>query len=340
VSTPSTPSTAREARRGLDVEHLDVRYDDVLAVGDVSLTVTPGQVLAVLGPSGSGKSTLLRAVAGLEQPSAGRVCYDGHDLARVPVHRRGFGLMFQDGQLFPHLDVAGNVAYPLRIRRRPAQERSERVTELLELVGLGGYEQRPPGELSGGERQRVALARALAVRPRLLLLDEPLASLDRDLRERLAADLARILRVEGTSAVLVTHDAEEAFAVADCMAVMRAGRMVQRGTLEDVWRHPADAETAQFLGYATVLPAELAARLTGRREHGELALRRSALRVDATGHVPASVLEARVASETTRLVVEVSGVGVLHAVAAWSDHCAVGDEVRLRLEPERTARLG
>lgn len=335
MSAPRPAPTAA----GLRVEHLDVRYDDTVAVRDVSLSVAPGQVLAVLGPSGSGKSTLLRAVAGLERPAAGRIRYDGDDLAGVPVHRRGFGLMFQDGQLFPHLDVAGNVAYPLRIRRRPTAERRRRVRELLELVGLTGYDARSPAELSGGERQRVALARALAVRPQLLLLDEPLASLDRDLRERLAVDLARILRAEGTSAVLVTHDAEEAFAVADCMAVMRRGRLVQTGTLDEVWRHPVDAETAHFLGYATVLPAEVAARLTGRPDERVLALRRSALRVAADGETAATVVEARAAAEVTRLVVQVPQVGRLHAVAAWSEHCAPGDEVRLRLERERTARL-
>ena len=336
----SAPPTGAPTAGVLEVERLEVAYDDLVAVHDVSLAVGQGEVLAVLGPSGSGKSTLLRAVAGLEQPSAGRISYDGHDLAGVPTHRRGFGLMFQDGQLFPHLDVAGNVAYPLRIRRRPAAERRRRVQELLDLVGLAGYEHRPPAELSGGERQRVALARALAVRPRLLLLDEPLASLDRDLRDRLTADLGHILRSEGTSAVLVTHDAEEAFAVADCMAVMRAGRLVQRGTLDEVWRQPMDAETARFLGYATVLPPDLAARLTGHRLDGALAMRRSALRVSDDGAVQALVLEARGAAEVTRLVVEVPEVGVLDAVASWGAHCAPGDRVRLRLEPERTARLG
>jgi thiamine transport system ATP-binding protein len=336
----TAPATGPATDGVLEVEGLEVTYDSQVAVRDVSLSVGQGEVLAVLGPSGSGKSTLLRAIAGLEQPSAGRISYDGHDLAGVPTHRRGFGLMFQDGQLFPHLDVADNVAYPLRIRRRPATERRRRVQELLELVGLAGYDERPPAELSGGERQRVALARALAVRPRLLLLDEPLASLDRDLRDRLTADLAHILRSEGTSAVLVTHDAEEAFAVADCMAVMRAGRLVQRGTLDDVWRRPVDAETARFLGYATVLPSDLAAHLTGHRVDGDLAMRRSALRVADDGDVEAVVLEARGAAEVTRLVVEVAGVGVLDAVAAWGAHCAPGDRVRLRMESERTARLG
>ena len=247
--------------RGLAVDRLSARYGDLVAVDGVSLNVAPGEVLAVLGPSGCGKSTLLRAVAGLEPVAAGAVRWDGTDLARVPAHRRGFGLVFQDGQLFPHLDVAGNVGYPLRIRRRPGTEYRDRVTHLLDAVGLAGYERRSPGELSGGERQRVALARALAVRPRLLLLDEPLASLDRDLRERLAADLARLLREEGTAAVLVTHDADEAFTVADRMAVMRAGRLVQQGTLSQVWRRPADPETARFLGYARLVPPEVARRL-------------------------------------------------------------------------------
>lgn len=330
---------APPAGRGLEVDRLEVRYDGAPAVTDVSVTVGPGELLAVLGPSGCGKSTLLRAVAGLEPPSAGAVRYDGRDLVQVPAHRRGFGLMFQDGQLFPHLDVTGNVVYPLRIRGRPEAERRQRVAELLELVGLAGHERRSPGELSGGERQRVALARALAVRPRLLLLDEPLASLDRDLRERLAGDLARILRAEGTSAVLVTHDAEEAFTVADRMAVMRAGRLVQQGSLEEVWRHPADAETARFLGYAAVLAPEAAAKLVGHDAGGALALRRSALVVAADGEVSATVREVRAAAELTRLVVDVPGVGVLDAVAAWSDRVVPGDEVRLRLEPERTARM-
>jgi thiamine transport system ATP-binding protein len=339
-SGPQSGQEVSPQTRGLEVQHLDVRYDDLVAVDDVSLAVPPGEMVAVLGPSGCGKSTLLRAVAGLEPPSAGRIRYDGHDLARVPAHRRGFGLMFQDGQLFPHLDVAGNVAYPLRIRRSPGAERRQRVGELLELVGLAGHEHRSPEELSGGQRQRVALARALAVRPRLLLLDEPLASLDRDLRERLAGDLARILRAEGTSAVLVTHDAEEAFTVADRMAVMRAGRLVQQGTLEEVWRHPADAGTAQFLGYARVLSPETAARLTGHEAEGALALRRSALRVAPEGEIAAEVCEVRAASELTRLVVDVSDVGRLDAVASWSERIAPGDRVRLSLDPERTARLG
>ena len=211
----------------------------------VDLEVPAGSVVAVLGPSGCGKSTLLRAVAGLEVPASGTVAYDGQDLAGTPTHKRGFALMFQDGQLFEHLDVAANIAYPLRLRNSPGHlnraDRAGEVAELLELVGLEGYADRAPATLSGGERQRVALARALAVNPRLLLLDEPLSALDRGLRERLATDLHDILRKAGTTAMLVTHDQEEAFAVADRMALMRDGRIVQGGTLDEVWRQPADA---------------------------------------------------------------------------------------------------
>ena len=206
----------------LELCDVSVSYDGQPAVVDVSLALPDGEVLAVLGPSGCGKSTLLRAVAGLEPADAGRIAWDGRDLAGVPTHKRGFALMFQDGQLFSHLTVARNVGYALRLRRAPRT--AERVEELLELVGLAGYAARLPSTLSGGERQRVALARSLAVEPRLILLDEPLSALDAGLRERLAGDLREILRAAGTTALMVTHDHEEAFAVADRLAVMRDGQ--------------------------------------------------------------------------------------------------------------------
>ena len=280
----------------LTLDHLSVAYDGVPAVVDASLSLEDGHVLAVLGPSGSGKSTLLRAVAGLEPPTSGRVCWDGADLAGVPTHKRGFALMFQDGQLFNHLTVARNVGYALRLRRTP--NAAARVRELLALVGLEGYADRLPATLSGGERQRVALARSLAVQPRLLLLDEPLSALDAGLRERLAADLRDILRAAGTTALMVTHDHEEAFAVADRLAVMRDGRVVQEGEIAEVWRAPADPATALFLGYARVLVGDgrghaapggrPAGRARGRRttlgagrRRGRPAARRGAV---GTGH--------------------------------------------------------
>jgi thiamine transport system ATP-binding protein len=333
------------APQGLEVRGATVRFDRTVAVDDVDLSLDSGHVLAVLGPSGCGKSTLLRAIAGIEELAAGTVCFDGRDLAGVPTHKRGFALMFQDGQLFPHQSVAGNVGYALRLRGRPGAEQRARVDELLELVGLPGYGDRMPATLSGGERQRVALARALAVRPGLLLLDEPLSALDRGLRERLAADLRGILADAGTTAILVTHDQEEAFAVADRMAVMRAGRVVQNGTVSDVWRAPVDGEVASFLGYATVLhgdPARAVLAAGGRPAAGdaEVALRRSALRCADDGPLRGRVLEARVTPEVTRLLVDVDGVGEVHAVAGQDAEVSVGHDVRLVVDLTRAAVLG
>ena len=326
----------------LSVENLTVRFGTNVAVDEVTLSVAAGQIVAVLGPSGCGKSTLLRAVAGLEEVASGTIAYDDQDLAHVPTHKRGFALMFQDGQLFDHHTVAGNIGYPLRLRREPRARIAERVAELLGLVGLEGYADRKPATLSGGERQRVALARALAVRPRLLLLDEPLSALDRTLRERLAGELRSILVAAGTTALLVTHDHDEAFAVADRMALMRAGKLVQDGTLEEVWSRPVDAEAARFLGYATVLQGERAAlllRTAGAEGGPAVALRRSALRVDPGGPLTGVVIEARVTPEQTRLVVDVDGLGLLDAVANSPFAVPVGDRVSLAIDLGRTARL-
>jgi thiamine transport system ATP-binding protein len=326
---------------GLEVRDLTVRFGATVAVDHVDLDVPAGSVVAVLGPSGCGKSTLLRAVAGLEEPASGTVSYDGRTLAGTPTHKRGFALMFQDGQLFEHLDVAGNIAYPLRLRHRSRATQRERVAELLALVGLEGYADRRPPTLSGGERQRVALARALAVDPRLLLLDEPLSSLDRRLRERLASDLHDILRTAGATAMLVTHDQEEAFAVADRMAVMREGRIVQSGTLDEVWSGPADAWTAQFLGYATVLTGDAARRLRDLAVPGAgwqaVALRRSALRVDPDGPLRARVQEARVTPDQIRVQLDVEGAGSLPAVADPGTDVTVGAPVRVAIDTSRIA---
>lgn len=334
------------AGSGLAVRGLSVRFGDLVAVSDVDLEVPAGSVTAVLGPSGCGKSTLLRAVAGLERPAAGTLRYDGQDLAGVPTHRRGFALMFQDGQLFSHQSVARNVGYPLRLRgsRQAARPSvAERVAELLDLVGLAGYEDRMPATLSGGERQRVALARSLAVAPRMLLLDEPLSALDRGMRERLAGELHDILRRAGTTTLLVTHDQEEAFAIADRMAVMRAGRLVQAGTVADVWRGPADAWTAQFLGYPTVLEGAAAVALRDVVEPGgtwtQVALRRSAIRLDPAGPLEGTVVSARLTPEQLRLELDVDRVGRLAAVAEPGQGVVVGERVRARVVPDRLAAL-
>jgi len=327
----------------LEVSHVDVAYDGQLAVRDVSLDLADGQVLAVLGPSGSGKSTLLRAVAGLEPVAAGSIAWDGRDLASVPTHKRGFALMFQDGQLFAHLSVAGNVGYALRLRRVDRRTVAARVAELLELVGLGGYGERLPSTLSGGERQRVALARALAVEPRLLLLDEPLSALDAGLRERLVGDLRRILHEAGTTALMVTHDQEEAFAVADRLAVLRDGRLVQQGDIATVWRAPADPETALFLGYARVLTGPGAASVAaaaGLPATPVLAVRRSALALDPSGALAGTVRAARATPDQVRLVVDVDQIGPLDAVASLDATVVVGERVHLGVDASRLAAVG
>lgn len=229
--------------RGLDLENVTVRFGAVTAVDAVSLSIPRGEVFALLGPSGSGKSSLLRAIAGLE-PCTGEIAFDGESVMRMPPHKRRFALMFQDGQLFPHLDVAGNVGYPLRISGRPS---SDRVAELLQLVGLAGFERRRVTDLSGGEQQRVALARSLAASPRVLLLDEPLSSLDRELRERLAGELHGILRAAAVTAILVTHDHDEAGAIADRVGILDAGRLVQVGTLPELRAKPGSERVGRFL---------------------------------------------------------------------------------------------
>ena len=234
----------------LRVEGAVVRFGADTAVDGVDLDVGAGETVAILGPSGCGKTTLLRAIAGLQPLTSGRITWRGEDLALgVPPHRRRFGLMFQEYALFPHRDVTGNVAFGLRMAGVSAAEREHRVAEVLDLVGLGALRDRRVAQLSGGEQQRVALARALAVEPRLLMLDEPLGALDRPWRERLLREIRSLLDRTQLPAIYVTHDHEEAFALADRIVVMRAGRVVQAGRAADVWRHPADLWTADFLGF-------------------------------------------------------------------------------------------
>lgn len=244
----------------LTLEGVQVRYGPVRALAGVDLEVRPGQVVAVLGPSGSGKSTLLRAVAGLEPLAAGRIRWDGRDLQGVPPHRRGFGLMFQEHLLFGHTDVAGNVAFGLRVQGLGRAEIHRRVARLLDLVGLPGYEHRSVTSLSGGEAQRVALARALAPGPALLMLDEPLGSLDRPRREQLVGELGALLRDAGVTVLFVTHDQDEAFALAERVVVLAEGRVVEDGPAHEVWARPRSVTGARFLGFVN----ETAGHVTGK----------------------------------------------------------------------------
>ena len=313
-----------------------------IAVDGVSIDVRPGEVLGILGASGSGKSTLLRAIAGLETLDAGRIEWNGSDLARVPVHQRGFALMFQDGQLFPHRSVAENVAYPLKVlnfRQGLSKEGvAERVRELLELVDLAGYEGRRVTSLSGGEQQRVALARALAAGPKLLLLDEPLSSLDRELRERLAGDLRGILSATGTTAIFVTHDQDEALTIADRVAILDAGHLVQVGSPPEVWRNPATERIALFLGYSTILSGAQA-RLLGLSSTGSVAVRPSALVVAPDGSTEGAVLRDSPTVAGSRLRVVVDGVGELSAVSMGERRYSSGERITLTLDRSAVAEL-
>ncbi len=236
----------------LKLEGIEKRYDDGFTVR-ADLEVRRGETLALLGPSGSGKTTVLRLVAGLERPDAGRVLLAGREVTHLPPERRGLGFVFQDYALFPHLSVRDNLAFGLVERRWPRERIQARVAALLELVHLEPHAHKRPQHLSGGEQQRVALARALAPEPEVLLLDEPLGALDQRLREALLLELRRILRQSQVTAVVVTHDQTEAFALADRVAVMRAGRVVQQGTPEALYNQPKDTWTARFLGHKNVL---------------------------------------------------------------------------------------
>jgi len=243
------------AKTLLRLDHVLKSYPDGWTLSDVSFSVEEGEIACLLGPSGCGKTTLLRLIAGLEMLDGGRILLDGADVSAVPPHRRGFGLMFQEYALFPHKDVWGNVAFGLRMQGEEREATAARVAEALALVGLAGFERRDVNQLSGGERQRVALARSLAPRPRLLMLDEPLGALDRSLRERLLDELPDILHRAGATAITVTHDQEEAFALADRVVLMRAGRMIQTGAPEEVYRRPASAWVARFLGLTNLVQA-------------------------------------------------------------------------------------
>jgi len=302
------------------VQDVSVRLDETRALDGAELGVAAGEVMSVLGPSGSGKTTLLRVIAGLQVPDHGRVVLDGVDLAAIPPHRRGIGLVFQDHALFPHRDVFGNVAFGMRMRGAAPAATAARVDDLLGLVGLGGFGHRSVGSLSGGERQRVALARALAPKPRVLLLDEPLGSLDRRLRDRLLEDLEALFDELALTAVYVTHDQTEAFSLGDRVAVMRDGRVVQTAAPDELWAHPVDADVARFLGLGNV--------------DGTTAVRPEAVAVrPAAGAGVGRVERAVRTGPVVRLVVRLDDGRRLEALSASLEHPREGARVDVDIDP-------
>jgi thiamine transport system ATP-binding protein len=316
----------------LEVRTVTVRFGEVTALDAVSLQVGPAETVAVLGASGSGKSTLLRVVAGLQHPDTGTVAWDGGDITTLPTHLRRFGLVFQDFALFPHLDVAGNVGFGLRIGGVGGPDLTDRVERALIRVGLAGFGGRRIDELSGGQAQRVALARTLATAPRLLLLDEPLGSLDPALRRDLGADLAAALAADPVPTLLVTHGTAEAFALADRVAILDHGRLIRIGTPEEVWREPGTAVAAALLGH-TVVRGALAGIVPGPGE--ALILRPDAVLLDPSGEVSGQVVAAAYRGPDWLLTLDLAGARV--TVAATSHHRS-GATVRLTVDPAAVTR--
>ena len=328
-----------------------MRFGDRHALDGINVVVHPGEVVAVLGPSGSGKSTLLRAVAGLQPIDGGRILVDGTDLVGVPPHRRGVGLMFQDHALFPHRDVAGNVAFGLRMQRRPPAEIAARVTALLELVDLPDTHRRAVHTLSGGEQQRVALARALAPNPRALLLDEPLGALDRTLRDRLVGELRALFTRLGLTVVAVTHDQSEAFAMADRIVVMDAGAVLREGRPADVWDQPGTRRVAEILGLANLVDVIIS---RGRADTpwgpmavaagdgpATLLVRASGVVMDPEGPITGSVVASTFQGDQVVIEVAVAAPGARSLIAHVEPRLAppVGAAVRIAIAPSAVVPL-
>ena len=331
----------------LTISGATVAFERVKAIDEIDLEVATGEVVAILGPSGCGKSTLLRAVAGLQPLDAGEVCWDGEDLAGRPVHRRDFGLMFQEHALFSHRDVAANVGFGLRMQKMDALSRRQRVREVLALVGLAGFEERQIATLSGGEAQRVALARSLAPEPRLLMLDEPLGSLDRPRRDELTEELRSLLRRVGVTVLHVTHDHDEAFAVADRVAVMQSGRIARIGIPADIWRDPRTEDVARFLGHANVVTVGTRGEVPWgrlRAPAGRAVLRSDAFRrVDDplagdAGLVTGTVVDARFLSGRFELALR-TDPGEFELLVRDQRSAAKGDQVHYAIDADAVVSL-
>ncbi len=361
--TPARADTVAAATPGsaaavLRIEAVSKAFGAVTAVDRVSLDIRPNEFFALLGPSGCGKTTLLRMLAGFETPTGGRILLDGQDISPLPPERRPLNLMFQSYALFPHMSVRANLAYGLEMERRPRAEITRRVDELLATTGLSALANRRPDQLSGGQKQRVALARALIKRPKVLLLDEPLGALDKKLREQMQLELKRLQHEVGITFVMVTHDQEEALVMADRMAILRDGRLLQCGAPHEVYEAPADRFVADFIGVMNFIEGAvdsggvfcapgLAVALARPAGRGALAVRPEAVEVlpglaDGAAEGPAeglpgTVLDVAYHGLDRVLHVRTAAAPLLRVrvAARRTADWRAGDAVRLRIEPDR-----
>ena len=326
-------------------------FGAMTAVSDLDLEVRSGEFLSMLGPSGSGKTTVLRMIAGFEDVTRGTIRIGGDDVTRTPPHQRQVNTVFQDYALFPHLTIAENVAYGLKVRGRTRAERDTAVADAIAQVRLSHVASRLPHQLSGGQRQRIALARALILRPRVLLLDEPLGALDKQLREEMQIELKRIQREVGITFIFVTHDQEEALTLSDRVAVFNDGRIEQIGTAREVYEYPQTEFVARFLGLSNILPAEISERLTGRAQVVSIRPERVRLLDDAAAASDTDVVLAGTVAEvvytgpTTRVLVDAEDGVRLIAETQNTHHPAAdvrverGDRVRVAWTAEHAATL-
>ncbi|MDX6611194.1 MAG: iron(III) transport system ATP-binding protein [Blastocatellia bacterium] len=359
----------------LSLKNISKRFDETAAVTHLSIEIERGEFFGLLGPSGCGKTTALRMIAGLETPDTGSIELEGRDIINLSAERRGFGMVFQNYALFPHLNVFENVAFGLRARHKTHPEVKERVADALELVQLQGYDKRKVDELSGGQQQRVAIARAIAIEPALLLFDEPLSNLDITLREETRSELRQLVTRLGLTAVYVTHDQDEAFALCDRIAVMKAGSILQIGAARELYEHPAGVGVARFLGRNNLIPAmritssnTASARfrtlagehlLTVQSGHEDLVrlpmnkpctltIRPEAVNIsksdaaaaskDGENTLRAQVQQVEFGGATTRLRLDANGL-LVEALLINADNFSVGDECTVTLPPNRIILL-
>jgi putative spermidine/putrescine transport system ATP-binding protein len=342
------PSPAQQAaasgpaRAIVHLASLRKHYGDVPAVRDVELTIRTGEFFTLLGPSGSGKTTLLRMIAGFERPDAGRIELGGRDVTRIPPYARNVNTVFQDYALFPHMTVAQNIEYGLRVRRVPRPQRRDRVMQALEMVRLAGLGGRKPGQLSGGQRQRVALARAIVNEPEVLLLDEPLGALDLKLRQEMQLELLRVQREVGITFIYVTHDQEEALTMSDRIAVLSQGQIEQVGGPIEVYEKPATPFVAGFIGISNLIERD-GALITVRPE--KIILLQDGQREPSGSHAEAGVIrEVSYAGVLTRYVVDLDSGGELvvarqNTAAPAGSHEGRGRRVRIAWQPDQAPTI-